>query len=153
MKEFPGRLHHNTPSWVKEGASFHIRIRVAPQPQCSLVEPALAAGLLAAAQRYHELGRWWCDLFLIMPDHVHAMLTFPCHTDLTATTRDWKRGTARFQRVSWQENFCDHRIRNRKENEETWHYIRRNPVVKGLCLSEEEWPWWWSGALQKGGTR
>ena len=152
MEEFPHRLHHTTPGWVKEGAAFHIRIRVAPQQGVSLAEPTLAAELIAAAKRYHDLGKWRCDLFLIMPDHLHAMLIFPFYTDLTATTRDWKRGTARFQRVNWQDNFFDHRIRQRKERDETWHYIRMNPVAKGLCSDEDKWPWWWSGSLQSGGT-
>lgn len=63
---------------------------------------------------------------------------------MAATIRDWKRGTARFQGVNWQDNFFDHRIRNPQEAEEKWHYIRKNPVVKGFCVNENDWPWSWS---------
>ncbi len=105
-REYPGRLRHDVPGWVKAGAVFHVRIRVAPEPAIPLTEPALAAQLLAAVKRYHESGRWWCRLVVLMPDHLHAMLSFPEHgPGMAATVRDWKRGTARFQGVEWQTNF------------------------------------------------
>jgi REP element-mobilizing transposase RayT len=144
MREFPRRLQHRTPGWVKPGALFHVRLRVAPSQAPPLTTPALAAPLLEAAARYHDLGRWWCDLMLLMPDHVHALVAFP-GADMGGVIRDWKRGTARFQRVVWQENFFDHRIRSAADADEKWRYIRLNPVVKGLCADIRDWPWWWSG--------
>jgi REP element-mobilizing transposase RayT len=141
---YPGRLHHTVPTWVKAGVLFHIRIRAAPEQTSVLTGSNLVHELLIAARRYHELGHWWCKLFLIMPDHVHAMLAFPPESGISMTLRDWKRGTARFQSVQWQTNYFDHRIRNNTEANETWSYIRRNPVEKGLCLTEEDWPYWWS---------
>ena len=69
---------------------------------------------------------------------------FPRETGMPAMIRDWKRGTARFQKVRWQENFFDHRIRHADEKKATWLYIHRNPAVKGLCGEEENWPYWWS---------
>ena len=153
MNEFPRRLYHNTPGWVKDSALFHVRIRVDVAQRSSLVEPSLAQDLLAAARRYHESAKWWCELFVLMPDHLHAVLAFPRETGMAATIRNWKRGTARYQGVLWQENFFDHRLRSEKDRAETWHYIRRNPVAKGLCVDEDSWPWWWSGAVEKSGTR
>jgi putative transposase len=144
LRAYPGRLHHTIPTWVKDGSLFHIRIRTAPEQASPLTESNLARELLVAAQRYHELGHWWCKLFLIMPDHVHAMLAFPPEPGMSTIIRDWKRGTARFQGVQWQTNYFDHRIRNNSEANEKWSYIRRNPVVKGLCLAEEDCQHWWS---------
>jgi REP element-mobilizing transposase RayT len=138
------RLHHGTPEWVKTGALFHIRIRAADEQSRSLIETSLAGLLLDGARQYHAAGRWWCELILLMPDHLHAMLTFPRETDMSTVIRSWKRGTARLHGVDWQTNYFDHRIRPEKEGNETWNYIRRNPIAKGLCVSEEEWPFWWS---------
>jgi hypothetical protein len=152
MKAYPCRLHHDTPGWVKDGAEFHLRVRVSRRQQIDLIDLYLAGELLAAARRYHELHLWWCELFLIMPDHEHAMLAFPLNSTLAKTVVDWKRGAARFQGVYWQKNFFDHRIRGRNDGAETWHYIRRNSGVKDLCSSEEDWPWWWSRPLQQGGA-
>jgi putative transposase len=146
MRDYPQRLYHCTPGWVRRGALFHVRIRAAAAQSPALTDPTLAAELLAAAERYHNLGRWWCELFLLMPDHLHALLVFPCEPGLAAVIRDWKRGAARFQNARWQENFFDHRIRHTQEKETTWAYIHRNPVAKGLCREDEHWPYWW-GAL------
>lgn len=105
---------------------------------------ALAPSLLDAVRRYQQLGHWWCDLFLLMPDHVHGLIRFPCEAVMAKVVGNWKRGVARFQGVCWQENFFDHRIRHAAERQEKWWYIRRNPVVKGLCAQEQDWPWWWA---------
>lgn len=145
MKEYPLRLHHNTPVWVKGGSVFHIRIRTSSRQAIPLTAPALAADLLNSAQLYHAADKWWCELFLLMPDHLHALLAFPGKPGMAATIREWKRGAARLQGVKWQENFFDHRIRSGKLGAETWSYIRRNPVVKGLCPDEDSWAYWWSG--------
>ena len=145
VKEYPLRLHHNTPGWVKDGSIFHIRFRVDESQPKPLTTPVLAAALLKSVQLYHASGKWWCKLFLLMPDHLHALLVFPRETGMAATNRGWKRGTARLHGVNWQENFFDHRIRSDKLESETWDYIRRNPVVKGLCPNEDSWTHWWSG--------
>lgn len=145
QKEYPHRLHHEVPPWVEDGALFHIRIRISmEQPATLLTTPQLAPHLLQAVQSYHETDRWQCRLVLLMPDHLHALLHFAPDKPMAQTIRDWKRGTARFQRVKWQENFFDHRIRDEKQGDEKWWYIRRNPVVKNLCRTECDWPWWWS---------
>jgi REP element-mobilizing transposase RayT len=144
MRDYPQRLYHLTPGWVRTGALFHVRIRAAATQSPVLTDPALAAALLSAAQRYHDVGRWWCELFLLMPDHLHAMLAFPREPGMAAVIRDWKRGTARFQDVQWQENFFDHRIRSSHEKETTWTYLHGNPAAKGLCREDELWPCWWS---------
>lgn len=62
---------------------------------------------------------------------------------------NWKKGTARFQGVQWQENFFDHRIRTRQEAMEKWHYIRLNPVAKNLCRRSDDWPHCWSSTASQ----
>ena len=145
MEIFPQRLGHKTPTWVRAGALFHVRIRAQRLQTPVLTEPCLAALLLRAAQRYQELGHWQCELFLLMPDHLHALLRFPSDPGVAKVVGSWKQGTARFQHVQWQENFFDHRIRSHQEVLQKWHYIRMNPVVKGLCREPAEWPHWWRG--------
>ena len=147
MREYPGRLYHRTPGWVKDGALFHLRIR-ADRNQPALIAAALAVELLHAVRREHEQGHWWCELFLVMPDHAHAIMAFPREQLMSEVIRNWKRGTARIQRVRWQDGYFDHRLRDEKEARETWDYIRRNPVVKNLCAAEEDWSWWWSGIVE-----
>ena len=145
MDSFPERLHHNTPGWVKSGALFHVRIRMQANPRWDLVEPSRGEALLSAAKLYHETDKWWCRLFVVMPDHVHALFVFPPHVAMSVTIRNWKRATTRLHGIEWQDNYFDHRIRDADEAAKTWIYLRENPVVKGLCAEADEWAWWWSG--------
>ena len=123
---------------------FHIRIRAAATQSIPLIEPRLSSLLIDAARQYHVSGHWWCELLLLMPDHLHALLVFQRETSMSAVIQNWKRGTARLHDIKWQSNYFDHRIRHEKERHETWDYIRRNPVAKELCASESDWPFWWS---------
>lgn len=40
----------------------------------------------------------------------------------------------------WQDGRYDRLIRDRKEFENTWEYIKQNPVKAGLCNTPEEYP-------------
>ena len=140
-KQYPERLHHKTPSWVEEGSIFHIRIRCSPDNTVVLIQPDVAGALLESARFYMDKGRWFLHLFLVMPDHIHALVSFPKDKVMSRVVGDWKRYLARQQGICWQNNYFDHRIRNTEEYLEKAGYIRRNPVVKELCASPEEWPW------------
>ncbi len=105
-----------------------------------LTDRRCAPRLLASAMAYDEIGHWRCEYFLVMPDHVHALLRIPHDPGVATVVRNWKRGTNRLLGVCWQENFFDHRIRDEHEAMDKWRYVRRNPVVKGLCGHEEDWP-------------
>ena len=144
-KGYPQRLYHAVPSWVESGSCFHIRLRVAhAKPDSpSLIETRVAHGLLAAARFYHERQRWHCRLFLLMPDHIHALLVFPKETGMSRLIGEWKHYASRQWGIAWQTNYFDHRIRNASELAEKYAYILRNPVVKGLCQREDDWPWVW----------
>jgi len=141
MFRYPDRLAHQTPAWVESGATYHIRISVGPGSSLCLTDPKIAAALLDSARFYHEQSRWNCRLFLLMPDHLHALLTFPYDKDMRAIVASWKGYHAKHLGVRWQGNFFDHRIRNQDELDEKAAYIRLNPVRKNLCTHEEAWPW------------
>lgn len=141
MQSYPGRLHHRTPSWVESGATFHIRINVSRETSMSLTQPEIASRLLASAHFYHEQARWHCRLFLLMPNHLHALLIFPFDRPMHTVIAPWKAYHAKHLKLPWQNNFFDHRLRNRKELLESETYIRENPVRRRLCESAETWPW------------
>jgi putative transposase len=118
-----------------------------------LTDAAKAEALLAAARFYHESAKWQGHLFLIMPDHVHAMLAFSAAESMSTVVWNWKRAMTRLHGVKWQDNYFDHRLRSDEESAKTWAYIRRNPVVKGLCTAEDDWRWWWSATLDGAAQR
>jgi putative transposase len=140
MEIFPGRLAHQTPAWVESEATFHIRISAPQRSGISLVRPEIADALLTAARCYHTQRRWSCRLMLIMPDHLHALLTFPHHIAMAAVIGAWKGYQTKRLGIQWQDNFFDHRMRDHHELQKSAAYIRLNPVRKGLCTTESAWP-------------
>src|SRR5689334_12903067 len=106
MEPFPQRLHHELPTWVDpEGAVFHIRIRAAPDNLRDLTDEDLAPKLLTSALEYARRHIWWPTLFLIMPDHIHALLAFNVTRKMSRVIGDWKRWHHIQHGVTWQENF------------------------------------------------
>jgi REP element-mobilizing transposase RayT len=133
-------LHHDVPQWVEEGALFFITVNCKERGGTQLTLPEIATGLLEAARFYHDRRKWQVPLFLLMPDHWHAILAFPGAVVMADALRDWKRFTSRQFGIAWQDGFFDHRLRDAKEAQAKHDYIRHNPVRQGLCPRTEDWP-------------
>ena len=114
-------------------------------------EPFLpvAAQMLDSARFYHEYGRWFLGLFLIMPDHLHFLASFPSGR-VKEICGAWKGYLRRTMGVRFQSDCFEHRIRNAAEFAEKWNYICQNPVRKGLVTSADEWPYWMAFSSQSG---
>lgn len=142
---FPERLYHRVPHWVESGALFHIRIGLDHQKQQrSLVDRSLAHALLDSARLYERTMRWHISIFLLMPDHLHAVLSFATDKSMSEIIRNWKRFHTRKHRVMWQKGYFDHRLRPDERGSQfsaKLNYIRQNPVAAGLCDRAEAWPW------------
>jgi len=134
-------LRHDIPHWVDDDAWFFITINCRDRDFEQLTLPQVSGSILEAAKFYHNSKRWHIGLMLLMPDHLHALMGFSRGGQPMAKLfHDWKRYTARSLNVRWQEGYFDHRLRNVAEADAKFHYIRQNPVVKGLCKAPEEWP-------------
>jgi putative transposase len=142
-KGFGRKLHHAIPSWVEPGAVFHIRIRCAPTNDMSLIQDEIGRALLDSVRLYTDQQIWFPTLWLLMPDHVHALVSFAPDKPMSQIVGDWKRWQSKNHGVRWQENFFDHRIRGDEQLEKKFWYIRNNPVVKGLCAAAQDWPWYY----------
>jgi putative transposase len=154
---FPQRLHHTVPHWVEPGALFHIRIALDRQKeQKALTDPALAQAILDSAKFYEAKMRWHITLFLLMPDHLHALLSFARDELMSEVIRDWKRFHARMNHVIWQEGYFDHRLRADERGTQfsaKMNYIRQNPVAAGLCAKAEDWPLGYRSIRTRGHTK
>jgi putative transposase len=138
-------LHHAPPPWVADGATFFITVccQRDASAQVRLDAEPVAEKLLDAARHYHEQQRWHVHLCLLMPDHVHALVACPHSEGLAGVIAAWKRHTARYTGVVWQKGFFDHRIRDHHAFEEKAHYIRMNPVRRGLVTRPDDWTHFW----------
>jgi REP element-mobilizing transposase RayT len=142
---FPSKLHHEIPHWVGNGALFHIRIRLdLTKQQRPLTDPPLATKLLPSAEFYENHQRWQIAMFMLMPDHLHALLAFGRDESMSVTIGDWKHFHHHANKVEWQDGYFDHRLRNDElgqQRESKLDYIQNNPVAAGLCEKPEDWPW------------
>jgi len=135
-------LPHEIPPWVKSGEIYFFTLGTRTRGTETLTRPTAATALLAAVSHYHTTGRWHARLFLLMPDHLHALLAFPPHATMREVWRDWKRYTARTVGVEWERDVFEHRLRDHENLERKARYIRENPVRQGWVATAEEWPWY-----------
>jgi REP element-mobilizing transposase RayT len=112
--------------------------------------------LVANAIRHFDGERYLLRAWVVMPNHVHAVLWPMPNHKLSAILRTWKGFTAqranqilnRSGQIFWQRESFDHWIRDEEENERICRYVINNPVKAGLCKRQEEWRW--SSAQLKG---
>ena len=138
------RLYHSVPGWIETNPVFFVTFCALPRGSNHLCVPGLAPSLLESAAFYHQWQRWWVKIFLLMPDHVHALVAVPAEESLTTTIRLWKSYQTKRHAIKWQEGFFDHRLRSGESETERIKYIRMNPVRAGLVTRAEEWTHVWT---------
>jgi REP element-mobilizing transposase RayT len=137
------RLNHETPIWVTYDATFFITICTEPRGLNQLCTSHVGTTALNAIRNYQENQKWFCHVALLMPDHVHFILSFPDIPAFAPLIGDWKRWLTRNHQIRWQENFFDHRLRADQSLGEKAEYILHNPVRAGYVQNWEEWPYVW----------
>ncbi len=141
------RLHHETPEWVKAGSPFFVTLCCTPRGENQLTSsPQIPNAVLGSVAHYHTNNIWWVHLFLLMPDHAHALLAVAPDKDLSSTVRAWKSWQTKTLNIRWQSGFFDHRLRSDESLEEKAHYVRQNPVRAGLVSDAATWPHAWAPA-------
>jgi len=142
---FPERktLPHGIPSWVTNGADYFITICTQPHGTNQLCFPDKARQIKESLSFRQNRGELWVYLLVLMPDHLHALMSFSPHFGMQKTILDWKRYTCVHIGINWQRDFFDHRLRRGESYIEKANYIRMNPVRAGLADAPEKWPYVW----------
>lgn len=101
---------------------------------------------LQTLYRHRREGRYELHAFVVMPEHVHLLLT-PAR-DITieravqlikgAYSHELGGIIGRSQEI-WQRGFTDHRIRNQQDFMHHRNYIHRNPVERGMVNDAHEY--------------
>ena len=144
------RLDHTPPNWVMNGAVYFITICALERNTACLISEKSGPVILGAIENYHDRGKWWCRIGLIMPDHCHFLVSFPKTSRIVETIGSWKSYTARATGTPWQTDFFEHRLRSNESLDEKTFYILNNPVRRGLVETAEKWPWIFRGRLGSG---
>jgi REP element-mobilizing transposase RayT len=136
-------LPHETPSWVTDGSEYFITICTHPRGQNQLCHAEIAEQIRTAFWFYQSRGDLWVHLLLLMPDHLHAILSFNRDPGMQTSIKEFKKYTAKRLGIIWQRDFFDHRLRAGESYAEKAWYIRMNPVRAGLIETPDEWPYGW----------
>jgi len=94
---------------------------------------------------YRDQGRYLLHEFVVMPDHIHVVLTPAVEISLERSVQFIKGGYSyRLRKVEriqvWQESFTNHRIRDVVDYERHCEYVRMNPVRAGLVREAAAYP-------------
>ena len=83
--------------------------------------------------------------YVLMPEHVHLLLSEPKQQLLSNTMRVLKGETSKRlkgdRKQFWQPRYYDFNVLTHRKHVEKLKYIHRNPVERGLVARPEDWPW------------
>ena len=112
--------------------------------------------------------------YVVMPEHVHLLVSEPQRANLSIAIQALKLGFVRSLERSvvprsrkvgetwgtprsadnpnrfWQTRFYDFNVWTEEKRIEKLRYIHRNPVKRGLVASPEQWPFRWYLSGEKG---
>jgi REP element-mobilizing transposase RayT len=116
-----------------------------PRPEAGngnqLALPEMSARIFETVRHRQEKFLWWPHLFLLMPDHLHALISFPpTGNRIQNVVSKWKERTAKEIGISWQRDFFEHRLRNHESRKQKADYILQNPVRKKFVTRPQDWP-------------
>jgi putative transposase len=134
------QLDHTAHFHGRFGAMYFVTICCQSRRQNQLCRRQVGEVIFETARTYDKAQRWYLYLLLLMPDHLHMLVSVSGDTVLSNLMRDFKRVIARTTGIKWQRNFFDHRIRNDENLESKAAYICANPVRAKLIREGEKWP-------------
>ncbi len=134
---------------ASEVAEFHARFteewhRLLDQGHgsCALRDPACAA-MVRDSLLHFEGDRYQMHGFVIMPNHVHLLVSFPDRQTLLEQCESWKRFTStRLNRLLnrtgrfWQKDAFDHLVRGPVQYHRLVQYLADNPIHARLQPGE-----------------
>jgi REP element-mobilizing transposase RayT len=139
----PGPLNHQPPPWISSDTRYLITACAYFRVRNTFCHPEVGAAILDSIRLRDERNVWYCDLAVLMPDHIHLILHVPDETPLATVIRNWKSWLAKAHGIRWQKNFFDHRLRSEDEAGAKAQYVWNNPVRAGLVKRTADWPYVW----------
>ena len=133
------------PHWRQDQATYFVTWRLARgQEELDGSE----RDMVAAAMKKFDGQRYELAAYVVMDDHVHALLTPLATYELKGILHSWKSFTSRqmqrrhrrFGRV-WQDEYFDRIVRDDRELAEKQKYIIVNPWKRWPEMESYLWVW------------
>ena len=116
---------------------------------CCLLKQSNFATIIQDSLLFGDQQRYRLLAWVIMPNHVHALIEQKENWPLSKIVQSWKRHSSRQMHKLdsstinplWQRDYWDRFIRNEAHFYSAKSYIEANPVKAGLVTAAEQWPW------------
>jgi REP element-mobilizing transposase RayT len=122
-----------------------------------VLRDSICAALVVDAWRHFDGRRYRLHAWVLMPNHVHVVLTVFVGSPLSALMQAQKSFTAHRIRRNlggagsvWHPDYWDRFIRDDAHFVAAVEYVEDNPVRAGLVARREDWPWSSATALRCG---
>lgn len=84
--------------------------------------------------------------YVVMPEHVHLLITEPESRPLATALQALKQSVSRTLSLRapkpfWLARYYDFNVWSEEKRIEKLRYMHRNPVKRGLVECPEDWPW------------
>jgi putative transposase len=108
-----------------------------------LLTPALRSMFERALERSRVKYAFLVFGYVVMPDHVHLLISEVENDSLASAIQFMRQSVARKVRkgLFWQQRYYDFNIFSQRKFVEKLCYMHRNPVRRGLVSSPEDWDW------------
>jgi REP element-mobilizing transposase RayT len=143
--------YRNLPHWELEGAVYFITFNTWEKLELT---PAARQVVLNAC-KFFDRQRYQIFCLVVRPDHVHMLmqpleksdnkfwsLSSILHSMKSYSSKQIPKVMKHIGTV-WQDERHDHIVRDEREFQVFWEYIRQNPVKAGLSVTPEEYPFFW----------
>lgn len=114
-------------------------------------EPAAAAVATMALRRTADLGHSVNHAWVLMPDHLHWLMSTTDQRTLPQVVAGFKANASQVLSRSglvatspWQAGYYEHRLRNDEDLRQQARYLIANPLRAGLVKQLADYPWWYA---------
>jgi putative transposase len=100
-----------------------------------------------ALERVRQWYGFYVVGYVVMPEHVHLLISEPQRSTLAVGLQMLKQMVSRKLRTGvrsepfWQPRYYDFNVWSEGKRVEKLRYMHRNPVKRGLVLEPEQWLW------------
>jgi putative transposase len=132
------RFHESHQLHFLTFSCYHRKPKLAAPSACTL--------FLASLERVRLQFGFLVYGYVVMPEHVHLLVSEPEAPGLARALQSLKQSIARQLALRaaepfWQERYYDFNVWSERKFVEKLRYIHRNPVTRGLVARPEDWPW------------
>ena len=113
-------------------------------PRCDLLIRSVLYARCTVIAHYRDEHKFLLHEFVIMPDHIHALLAPAPEISLERIMQFIKGGFSyrlKSRPPVWQASFTNHRVNDLEDYGRLQEYIRMNPVRAKLAARPEAYPY------------